>query len=416
MIAHPLPPRIVIPFLSLRGVLQSLRRDRHRQTHLPVAVNRIGDGVEYSNASLNGSPHRLLLRMVDSTSEWNRSVRLVPTVSTLLVGTGSAAGLAAGWIARPGHAASRPLPAILEFPGPGMETLPPGINPRSREPDVPADERWSRTRSVLGTGFDRIQGIPFGVVGAGRLGSTLVSELVRTGVHQLFVVDPDHVELSNLGESDFGEADLGQNKADSLRRRFAEMPWHPEIQSIPHSVTHRDGIDAIRRSRIILSCADHGSARMVAGLLAVAYHRVLVDVGTLIQQEGEAWTRGLDVRVLLPGDRCLQCFGSVSNVAEATGAVRSPDAESRVRRERNWRIERTGSLRSLNLTAVGLALRLIEDVIGGRLDRSTWVRMQFDRQGRPHMRSVEPPPAAANACWCRWAGTGELAFSRFNES
>lgn len=408
-------PRIVIPFLTLREILRRLGRDGLRQIHLPVTANRVGGRIEYSNASLNESTHRLLLRMVNSAEEWSRSIPQAQKVPTLLVGTGSTAGLAAGWVRSPERSASAPVPAFQEFPGPGMEVLPPGVIPRPFNQPLQDTERWSRSRNVLGTGFDRIQGIPFGVVGAGRLGSSLVTELVRSGVRQIFIVDPDKVELSNLGESDFGEVDLGENKADSLRRRFADLPWHPEIRSIPKSVTHRDGIDAIRQARIILSCADHGSARLVAGILAVAYHRVLVDVGTLIHQDGETWTRGVDVRVILPGERCLHCFGSVRNIAEAASAVRSPDVESQIRSGRNWRTERTGSLRSLNLTAVGLALRLIEDVIGGRLDRSTWVRLEFDRQGRPHMRSVEPPAAGGNACWCRWAGTGELAFSRFTE-
>lgn len=67
---------------------------------------------------------------------------------------------------------------------------------------------------------------------------------------------------------------------------------------------------------------------------------------------------GADVRLVLPG-QCLLCCGGLRHPAAARQALVSAEAARTLYAQRDWRRERTGSLASLNLTAVGRALQLL---------------------------------------------------------
>lgn len=71
------------------------------------------------------------------------------------------------------------------------------------------------------------------VVGAGGLGSALISYLAAAGVGTLGIIDPDRVELSNLARQIIHETgDIGRLKVESASDRIAEI--NPEVKIIPY--------------------------------------------------------------------------------------------------------------------------------------------------------------------------------------
>lgn len=71
------------------------------------------------------------------------------------------------------------------------------------------------------------------VVGAGGLGSPLISYLAAAGVGTIGVIDPDRVELSNLARQILHESgDIGRLKVESASDRVAEL--NAEVTLIPH--------------------------------------------------------------------------------------------------------------------------------------------------------------------------------------
>lgn len=57
-------------------------------------------------------------------------------------------------------------------------------------------------------------------VGVGSLGGAVASQLVRAGLKQLTLIDPDNLESANLGRHILGADDLGKPKAQALQYRL----------------------------------------------------------------------------------------------------------------------------------------------------------------------------------------------------
>jgi hypothetical protein len=110
---------------------------------------------------------------------------------------------------------------------------------------------------------------------------------------------------------------------------------------------------------------------------------------------------GADVRLIVPGDGCLLCWGGVAQPREAIQRWRTSQPR------RPWHVERAGSLRSLNAMATHLGLRLLEDLVAGRLTRSVWLRFETDAHGIPTLRHL-PVQRRLTCALCASQGMGDL--------
>ena len=62
------------------------------------------------------------------------------------------------------------------------------------------------------------------VIGCGALGNEIVKNLAMVGIGNIFVVDMDSIEISNLTRSIlFRKEDLGKSKARTICRRVKEI-------------------------------------------------------------------------------------------------------------------------------------------------------------------------------------------------
>lgn len=76
------------------------------------------------------------------------------------------------------------------------------------------------------------------VVGAGGLGASCLMALAASGVGTLAIIEPDHVELSNLPRQTLYEtADIGTAKAKAAKARLEEL--NPDT----HIITHQTRLD-----------------------------------------------------------------------------------------------------------------------------------------------------------------------------
>jgi molybdopterin/thiamine biosynthesis adenylyltransferase len=307
----------------------------------------------------------------------------------------------------------------LKLVGPGMHVL--TLGPSMVEAGLPANldalrERWSRTIAALGEEvWRRLTRLHYGIVGVGRRGSILAEALAAGwGVERLSLIDPDVMEAYNLGEmASVMEADCGQAKAAALARRVC-LPElsRPVITAVAGSITHVPALHAAQACDVLFGCLDHDGARLALAALAVLFCKPYVDIATGIH--GQADRRmGVDVRLLVPGERCLLCLGDLADPAGARQVLASADAEQAFYAGRDWRQERAGSLRSLNQLAVAVALRMWEDFIAWRAEGSTWVHLEFDGAGR--MTVAYPPiasPVPCRLCPLLALGEGGLSATR----
>ena len=74
------------------------------------------------------------------------------------------------------------------------------------------------------------------MIGAGCLGSMVGRHLLRAGVGQLTVVDPQLFVAENLGRHDLGAGDLNQFKAEALAARFHADSTSCTVRGIPQTL------------------------------------------------------------------------------------------------------------------------------------------------------------------------------------
>lgn len=292
---------------------------------------------------------------------------------------------------------------------------------------TPADaERWSRLIGALGGPevWQRLTTLRYCLIGTGRTGSLVAQTLSKYGVQALSLIDPDVLELHNLDAMDAVTADdLGHFKAKAIAAHLHHAGPHTRVTALPHSVLAPEVRLAVKMADVLLCCVDDDAARLVCGALACSYAKPLLDIGTGIFTAAHTPSAapslppaghnqrqmGADVRLILPGEGCLLCWGGVANPQAALAQWRAGLADSATLAplRRPWQAERAGSLRSLNAVAAHLGIRLLEDLVAGRLTQSVWLQLEVDAQGVPSLQPVSATPRAACPL-CALQGRGDI--------
>ncbi len=286
--------------------------------------------------------------------------------------------------------------------------------------------RWSRTIGALGGEaiWERLTRLRIALIGCGRTGSLAAVTLTRLGMRQLTLIDPDIVEVHNLGEMDaVTEADLGRPKAEAIAghlrsllkpRLSSRHRVFPSIVPVVNPITDPPALNAAKECDVLFCCADNDSARLATAILATLYHKVLIDIGAGIFYRNQSSpphthrTMGADIRLILPGDGCLLCRGNLSNYAQALENLCNYRVLAGLQ-QREWNQQRAGSLRSLNQLAAALGVQLLQDLVAERIQASTWAHVEFDNAGRLTLNyPPAPQPTDVPTCaLCLKAGLGD---------
>lgn len=147
----------------------------------------------------------------------------------------------------------------------------PGSNRKSRGVGVALEEEldFSRDRNAslkLISWFDiaKVRNARILVVGAGAIGNEVLKNLALMGVGQIYIIDLDTIEISNLSRSVLYRArDDGLKKAHAAARAVSEL--NPDCEVYWH---HGDletdlGEGFLRRFDVVLSCLDSVYARYI---------------------------------------------------------------------------------------------------------------------------------------------------------
>jgi PRTRC genetic system ThiF family protein len=120
------------------------------------------------------------------------------------------------------------------------------------------------------------------VVGCGGTGGWVVPHLARLlkslGVGSLALADGDVVEPKNLTRQNFVQADLGENKAVVLAKRYSGAFGVP-IRAIPGMLEDVRGL-VRQQPQILVGCVDgHATRRAMAEYFACAFECAWIDSG-----------------------------------------------------------------------------------------------------------------------------------------
>jgi hypothetical protein len=174
-------------------------------------------------------------------------------------------------------------------------------------------------------------------------------------------------------------------------------------------------LEGLRRSDLIVTTTNRTMPRLAAALLASAYLRVHLDISSGIFALPTGLQRGAATRLLLPGDACACCRERMRQLEEAREELDFPFAEARPRHRPRWSEERAGSLISVNAAGVSCAMQLWLDFLAGRLASSTWLRLEWEEDGRLTASRIEQ--SGEQSCpVCQACGQGDFRFSAFFSS
>jgi molybdopterin/thiamine biosynthesis adenylyltransferase len=98
------------------------------------------------------------------------------------------------------------------------------------------------------------------ICGAGAVGSNLVTNLVRQGLHKITVIDFDRVETHNVGTQTYTESDVGIFKVEALQAEVFRAVGI-EIIAIRQTLTARNVEKLLQDTDLVVDGFDNHAAR-----------------------------------------------------------------------------------------------------------------------------------------------------------
>ena len=157
-------------------------------------------------------------------------------------------------------------------------------------------------REIGGPGQKRLKNAKVLVIGAGGLGSPVLSYLAAAGIGTIGVIDDDVVDNSNLQRQVIhDDADIGRPKVQSALDSMTAQNPHVNVRPYKRRLTEDIAADLFAEYDLILDGTDNFETRYLANRAAVKTGRPLIS-GALSQWEGQ-------VSLFHPADDapCYQC-------------------------------------------------------------------------------------------------------------
>lgn len=208
------------------------------------------------------------------------------------------------------------------------------VHAHDRPPTVPADVFDRQVKAFGGALQAALGSLSVGLAGAGGTGSAVAEQLVRLGVGQLTVIDPDVLSHSNTTRVyGSGPADVGALKVDVLARHVQRIAPTCSVTAVAGRITEERYARLLAGCDVVFGCTDDEAGRMVLSRLATYQLMPVIDCGVLIDSD-EDRIRGIHARVtaMHPGAACLLCRRRV-DPARAAAELFSADEHARLVRE-----------------------------------------------------------------------------------
>jgi molybdopterin/thiamine biosynthesis adenylyltransferase len=162
------------------------------------------------------------------------------------------------------------------------------------------DDRFHRFKLIGWWDQERLRNAKVLVVGAGALGNEIVKNLALLGVGNLFVIDLDAIEHSNLSRSVmFRARDEGRPKAEVIAEAARDIYPAMNVQWCKGNVVYDLGLGVFRWADVVLGGLDNREARLAINRAAFKMNRPWID-GAIECLDGVA-------RVFAPGGPCYEC-------------------------------------------------------------------------------------------------------------
>ena len=167
----------------------------------------------------------------------------------------------------------------------------------------PELERYAR-QIVLpqfgGVGQRRLKAARVVVVGAGGIGSPVISGLAAAGVGKLTIIDDDVVDLTNLHRQPiFREEDEGQPKAERAAAFVRALNPHVEVSAVGDRIASGNAPTLLAGHNLVIDGSDNFATRLTVSDACVALGTALLSAAA-VQLQGQV--------ALFRAKPCYRCF------------------------------------------------------------------------------------------------------------
>jgi len=153
---------------------------------------------------------------------------------------------------------------------------------------------------VGGVGQNRLNAASVAVVGAGGIGCAVIPALAGAGIGRLTIIDDDLVEAANLHRQPlFGEADVGQPKAELAAAYVARLNGFVSVTSVGQRITPDNAAALLAGHHLVIDGTDNFATRLAVSDACVALSLPLV-AAAAVQFQGQVG--------LFRARPCYRCF------------------------------------------------------------------------------------------------------------
>ncbi len=187
-------------------------------------------------------------------------------------------------------------------------------------------------RSALVLGLDVMRAIMhdqvISIVGVGGLGSVVAEHLIHMGFHEINLIDPDVLEMSNLNRvvgAYYEDAEQKRYKVDVVKRHLTHINPKATVLACKKDVHDKEAESVLALSDWIIVATDNHSSRLKVQELSVKYFVPLLSLGVNITVKGNnIEDMSGEVITARVGDYlCLQCLNRIHPIQVAS--ERHPD-------------------------------------------------------------------------------------------
>ncbi|KUI36460.1 hypothetical protein AU194_08205 [Mycobacterium sp. GA-2829] len=189
---------------------------------------------------------------------------------------------------------------------------------------------------AFGPDIPRVLGdLRVALIGCGGTGSAVAEQLVRLGVRNFVLVDPDKLCDTNTTRV-YGSTlrDVDRFKVEVLGNHLRDIAPDAVVECIEGSVCQREIAERIVGADVVFGCTDDEAGRMRLSRFAYAYLTLVIDCGVKISSDGAGRVDDITGRVTILDSRsaCLLCRGRVRPEVAAAEEM-SPEEYQRRRRD-----------------------------------------------------------------------------------
>lgn len=267
------------------------------------------------------------------------------------------------------------------------------INVEGSATSIPIHDQGIYDRQILAFGEGGQQILSkarVAIVGLGGTGSPVAEQLVRMGIRDFVLIDPEPIDPSNITRV-YGSyySDIQgwwpkwwpwlkreRSKVDLIAKHLKRINPKVKINAIRDSVIKSDACQALLDRDVIFCCTDEHWGRSVVNQIAYQYVIPVINMGVRVDaREGRIRGAKGDVHVLRPGKPCLWCYEFLSADRIYAESLLSHERSSLLREGYVENIDTTApSVISLTTTISGHAvtafLQLMTDFLGDTGDIS----------------------------------------------